>query len=713
MGNNKWNACLLYGVAQGFLKAIETLNKRVPLRYSWIRYIPTDLPQSSLSELQTRIKALMKAEPILYSRLSTLKKPHELTYTPPEYIDRSGTPLVGTSCSYLSSKYDWSIDSGILLSLGVHVLDRETFLKQIGAMFRNSFGKSVVKDESWHEDLAIVLDELPSSYFKSHICHFPIIPLGDGSWITYNQSLGKVFLDGQANLKVPGGLKLRLVCATAMTSSPRVRLFEKLGMRYCSPVEVSKMILELHSASPDGISTIPYSKEHILYLFETYSELFVLQYGSLWLLDVEGKPAKARDLYIEAAGEEKDGVSMKDDPSCLRYINSGYIRLLSEDKHPDWLVWLVNVVGVSSRPKLIEHAELSSAFRSVVSRYNSPVWLRCLLEGTFTTTAISNLPTYALEQISQLPVMCENGSTVLLRDTMLPSEEILAALTKYGVRLLPILKLDDPSIPGWIQLLGPFHVVTAVDIEFYVWLLHHYKKEGTNDRKHIRKVYLEIASLNDVHAVRSCFTVTPLIFVTRANESRWVKGSVCVWKAPHGTQYKIPLDEQWPDLEEFFRSTLKIGNADLTMTINELKMYSKSPEDERNARRLYVQDILLYLAEFSRSTAYEGLVKKLVHDRIFPVRGTSQRQGLNSSRAEFFIADRVHLQDCFEGLIWQLDLAISDIHKLSTARIFQLLDMEDKFLSKQVKEESDPIGTPLLHQPLTLDYGHKVITLLR
>ena len=70
----------------------------------------------------------------MYSLDNTLREPSELTYTPLEYIDRSGVPLVGESCSYLSSKYDRSIDGKILSSLGVHVLDLRAFLAQSRAI---------------------------------------------------------------------------------------------------------------------------------------------------------------------------------------------------------------------------------------------------------------------------------------------------------------------------------------------------------------------------------------------------------------------------------------------------------------------------------------------------------------------------------------------------------------------------------------------------
>ena len=120
-------------------------------------------------------------------------------------------------------------------------------------------------------------------------------------------------------------------------------------------------ITELHENSPKGLANSQFAMEHLVYLFKIRAFSKPLPREEMWLIDGKGLWARAHYLYMEPSNDPIHGVSMKEDPSCMRYTHPDYITLVDSENRLAWINWLVPEVGISDRPRFVEQGALSSA----------------------------------------------------------------------------------------------------------------------------------------------------------------------------------------------------------------------------------------------------------------------------------------------------------------------------------------------------------------
>ena len=703
----EWNDRLQKGIARTFLDAVIALHSIPSLRYTWMRYIAYNLPNSLLSPLETRITTLIQESPTLLSWTESLQQPKNLRYLGREYCDSTGAPIVGEMASYLSPNYNWERDGVSLRRVGVRAVSPSDFVKELFSVAQRSFGAWTDHHSSWHENVAETLLQIPWGSLQPLIAKLPLIPLRDQSWISYDKGQFNVFLDEEDNLKVPGGLDIQLVNSIAMASTARVKLFEKLGLKHCNANQIWKNITQLHKSSPSGIANKRHAMEYLVYLFRIHASSSTVPHEQMWLVDSEGVPARAHSLCMALPGDSIHGVVVTEDPSCIRYIHPEYITIVGEQNQAAWKDWLVHKIGVADRPRLVEHGEVSPAFLSITVRYESSVWLNFLKCGGFYVEQVVSPTIY--DTIASMPVTCLDGTIESLKETILPNQNLLLASKSLRVESMPFLKVDKPEDPRWATCLNQFFVVTRLDIAFYSKILRYFNHQGIDDKNRVEEIYKAVNCLANPFTARTEFHLHPLIYLPWSEGPRWVTSSACVWRAPPGYREKVILMDQWLEHEEFFRSVLSIKNVDLDMVIADLRKYLK-PQQQNE--RGYMKDLLLMLPRFTKSTLYGDKIKGLSDLPIFPIRNAGSRI-IQNSKGRYFIADREDLQKCFDGRIPQLDLSIPDIHKLQQGQIFSLLKMDYRYLSKVVHEESRPLGRDEVNKALTSTLVQRASALLR
>ena len=322
----------------------------------------------------------------------------------------------------------------------------------------------------------------------------------------------------------------------------------------------------------------------------------------------------------------------------------------------------------------------------ITAPYDSSVWLNFLKCDGFYIEPLVAPRVYNL--IGLLPVTYLDGTKKPLKETILPTADLMLACQKFRVGFMPLIRVENPADPGWPRYLDQLSVVTKIDVTFFTRVLLYFNHQGIDERVRVEEVYNVFMSLGNKVDARSEFLKYPFIYLPFLQKAQWVNSSACVWRSPQGYRGKVALFEQWHEQEEFLRTMLSIKNVDLDIVIADIKMHSQS------LQRIdlgYLKDLLLMLPRFSKTQMYSQGIKGLADLPIFPVCGMWVLTAVESW-ASFFVADREDLQRCFWDRVLQLDFPVADIHKLQQGQVFSLLNMERKLLSNIVEEVSKPLG---------------------
>lgn len=234
---------LLNALAQAFELAVFRFQK-TELRYSWIRYLPLGKePCLALTELPTLIQQRLREASILESDIEEPLLGPKAIFIPLTFRTRDGSPLFDNATS-LHKDYNDS-DFAQLAWLGVEEMRCDRFLSDLGSYIGLESGRPFhARDLTWHEDLARILDG-SQDISSAQISEMPIIPLSNGEWIaaksniiTYEPSYAA------CTYKAPLGLDyIQMIHHSASSSSARLRLFQKLGVKQFDTKQVCNLIV--------------------------------------------------------------------------------------------------------------------------------------------------------------------------------------------------------------------------------------------------------------------------------------------------------------------------------------------------------------------------------------------------------------------------------------------------------------------------------------
>ncbi|KAH7216265.1 hypothetical protein DER44DRAFT_765808 [Fusarium oxysporum] len=234
-----------------------------------------------------------------------------------------------------------------------------------------------------------------------------------------------------------------------------------------------------------------------------------------------------------------------------------------------------------------------------------------------------------------------------------------------------------------------FHVEMGIrdaTVEDLVTELLLLRNEGCEDIARITDIYKYLdKEMTALSEMRIAFYKCGLIFVKRDALSIWLSASECFWSEAETTQLNSSLKGCYPDLKAFFLEQLCI----------KVSAYDKLLDSSTS---LWVtKRNLLSLMDETNGMVPEFPVEPILKAKVFPVshpRETGQPSKpdeLCSVDTEFAIGDRERLKIFLKMKIKMLDFDLIEVRRLQP--FFRWLSIEDRYLSRCVKEKQDKIPT--------------------
>ncbi|KAF5861259.1 hypothetical protein ETB97_000451 [Aspergillus alliaceus] len=210
-------------------------------------------------------------------------------------------------------------------------------------------------------------------------------------------------------------------------------------------------------------------------------------------------------------------------------------------------------------------------------------------------------------------------------------------------------------------------------------------------KKHLLAIHDEYSS--DPHMAylfKEKFTEGNLVYLPA--ERAWLAPASCVWVDAQriGAQYGIST--VYPELEDFFRITLKVQVPTTATYIEHLRRLDS--HDPENIAEIKIT-IHKTAARSPRPNDLEGL-----HGIGFlPIEVPNGSVTLLQPMDTFFIADRIEYRSTFQGRAPILDFSLEDIRRLD--RLLKSLSLGDRYISRTVQEKTmveQPSSEPSLSE---------------
>lgn len=145
-----------------------------------------------------------------------------------------------------------------------------------------------------------------------------------------------------------------------------------------------------------------------------------------------------------------------------------------------------------------------------------------------------------------------------------------------------------------------------------------------------------------------------------------------------GKLFKVALDSDYEDLEDFFVGMLGVTSITVQMLYDELKQ----PSSQRDINDVKVA--ILSLSSLLQTSTVPLDPQPILDNAIFPVRSCNGEVALRSAKVDFAIPDRDYLSDMFKEKIAMLDLDLENIHRLKP--FFEWTKLQGRYLSSCVVE---------------------------
>jgi hypothetical protein len=448
-----------------------------------------------------------------------------LKWLPGDALDENGEPLFDDLPTelYLSKGYDL-LDKSALDALDVQTVSIGETLERVRADLRrpDSKMKSPTTTRPWHTRSAELL-RLPfiRKWPETTIVgRLSLIPLKDGEWVSVDS--GPVFFPKNLDVSVPSDLGLRLVEPTTLEVPARMALFSDLGVRTCVPKDVIALIIRRYNRW--NTVNLQHSTEHLRYLYWHLPEDEKTIDKTIYLKDLNHMPVYRSfvtlgredltidDLYFESDDEYgtkmlsmrlSDGDKVVAPSFNARFINREYLGVIPPESHRfglSWREWLVKFAKIQTVPRLVspkDGAKLSEIFVHIVE--NRKEQLVGTLKAHWSSYSRS-MKGKIIEILSKARVPCEGATEESLGRTYLPLPHLKQRCADLGAEgAVPFLKLPSElrqSSPSEWEFLKTFHVRHKDDLDFYIYMLRHFRSIPAKDLKAVDKVsavYCELA----------------------------------------------------------------------------------------------------------------------------------------------------------------------------------------------------------------------------
>jgi hypothetical protein len=484
-----------------------------PLRYSWIRYIPTAGAKTGFFEdLRQDILEKLRNSQILDSQSGRKKKPASLIMVPTAWRDPSGRPFMihrSNEDRFLAGQYDKEKDWHCLDVLGVKLMDEYVFHDEMAKVFRGnpaSFFQNKTKE--WHASFSRALVAMNMSFRSLEL---PIIPLRNGKWVS--SRLGgsfNYFPNSMSALAIPQGIEMNIVDPEAAADPDRRKLLVHLGVRDLTDSHIRATIRNTHLDSkfkPDGLRP-DVLVSHAEFLFRTRPKDDQESFH-IWMAADLGFCRKSDTMYLPSdIPGAASNILPKGAHQKYGFLHTAYLKAGGSDKKL-WFDYLQKHHKVSVYPRLFNdnpnkkygcppEEHVHGDFKLIMQGSLSQRCLILLREGwefykpwldTVITVAQSDDRTKLLAYLREREVRCTGSvQSEQVRYTYMPLDRLTR---EYGT-IAPFLDIPDPQNPRWQPLLKCLLVGMEDDIGFYLKCLSGAKKNDRISGGKIRNIMHEI-----------------------------------------------------------------------------------------------------------------------------------------------------------------------------------------------------------------------------
>ncbi|KAK3360775.1 hypothetical protein B0T25DRAFT_133644 [Lasiosphaeria hispida] len=680
--SSAWNHAILKHLPAAILKAIRAFNSR-RLCYIWPRYLQLRPPMSDFfAGLNSELIRLLSEQDILESAAGGTELPSRLQHVPEQFRDSENCPLTlckKTQSKYLSPNYD-SEDWLLFQSIGVKEMTVEGFIQDVRQFVEGYPDEFRAKSCEWHSNFAqtfsAILVRRPTDL--PAVKSMEIVPLRDGQWVApCCQAL--LFPTEIVQLRPPRGLPISEVHPDAQDDVHRQQLLRTLGVNPFQPSQVCEVIAEVHAnSSPPQALDANDLISHALYMFRTNWQYFSKK--KLWFVTEDGTLARGHDLYISVNPKRNIAEFMfpEDCEGMVKYLHRGYLDTVERDERQTFVKWVTEI-----------HLTLEF-LRANWAHYGE--WMA---EGRYEDQgkAWKESRRNVVTQFQKLEVNCRDGTRKRLIDTAIPLAQFFQKDRSLldGISFIDITNPDDPS---WV-FLTDFGVVGKQKTDNLIDFLSSLQGSETSVdqiRGIYRQVYIGYTN-KDLQFIQSKFDELTLVYVPAVSPTlrgSWYSPSECIWEGGQHLRKTPLLKTLYPDLRDFFYTTLQVGDGTLATAMDEL-------------HGVGVYDALSYVSGLFQ--AIDSNIQRATTDpddhplpaelRVFPITNRAQ-----SGRFDYlatglrddiwFIMDRHYLHHSFKGVIPLLAFSVDNITQMGLT--LNMMGVEDRLLLNQITETTSISG---------------------
>lgn len=493
------NIGILSGISDAFMKAVSEFCEHPTLQYDWVKFLPDK--EGYYDTFWTRLiqmieKGLRKMPVLQPWSHRTMRTISDLRQAVTDRLDKNGEPLFGGTC--LDVLISWKYGHANLQRLRTYGLNYISYGETLDFVEQDlrldiSRMKSPETDDDWHTRVAHLLAKAYGSKIESirkRVCQLQLLPLQDGRWAAPDTNV--IHFSESAGIPIPQQTGLTLLDAVAEKNPQRMELFRHLGIKTASVDLVCRMILDPFRHSNLAILI---RVNHLKFIYLTHHLVVDPTIGRsmVRVINHEHHACLPRMTDVYLPDEHEFGVhelfgkagtkDMPDDALQLSFLHEIYLQSSPEKPHPtadSWRDWLYSYAGVRRYVRLVsadQRQKLSKAVYFVMAHHPKKFFgfLRHhWSEGGSEITDSLELQ----ESLRDIPVLCEGGQMIALKETYLPFPDLKSQCTKFlrGQESFPFLFLNTAVERGtyaqnWSFLVPRFRIGLDADMEFYKRIL--------------------------------------------------------------------------------------------------------------------------------------------------------------------------------------------------------------------------------------------------
>lgn len=179
----------------------------------------------------------------------------------------------------------------------------------------------------------------------------------------------------------------------------------------------------------------------------------------------------------------------------------------------------------------------------------------------------------------------------------------------------------------------------------------------------------------------------------------------CVWEAPACLTKVYALATEYSDCKSLFCTRLKLQNAKIDDVVTEILSLPTSGCFNKH------KELLLVLNDYLDNGSPSAAIRKLKGKDVIPVTKSHRIEEqtnaclMNYDKDLWYFADRVSLQESFEGKLYLIDFTVAEVRRLLP--LIKAMNLESYLLSRAVMETTEFCGDPIYDQDGTMDLRNR------